>query len=185
MRKRWLSALLCLCLVLSLLPVAAHAQTLETYVALGDSITTGYGLEEGEQSFATQVATAGSLTLDDSLATNGLTSAGLLAQLSHADAKTAVTGADFITITIGGNDLLDALYGYLAEEYTKENPNDPMDADDVFKKLENLTISMDSANFIKELIRYMPDFIMSDAASDHGRAERSQDSDADLPDERW
>ena len=165
MRKRWLSALLCLCLVLSLLPVAAHAQTLETYVALGDSITTGYGLEEGEQSFATQVATAGSLTLDDSLATNGLTSAGLLAQLSHADAKTAVTGADFITITIGGNDLLDALYGYLAEEYTKENPNDPMDADDVFKKLENLTISMDSANFIKELIRYMPDFIMSDAAS--------------------
>ena len=165
MRKRWLSALLCLCLVLSLLPVAAHAQTLETYVALGDSITTGYGLEEGEQSFATQVATAGSLTLDDSLATNGLTSAGLLAQLSHADAKTAVTGADFITITIGGNDLLDALYGYLAEEYTKENPNDPMDADDVVKKLESLTISMDSANFIKELIRYMPDFITSDAAS--------------------
>src|SRR5699024_7444993 len=81
------------------------------------------------------------------------------------DVKAAVTGADFITITIGGNDLLDALYGYLAEEYTKGNPDDPMDADDVVKKLESLTISMDSANFIKELISYMPGFITSDAAS--------------------
>ena len=165
MRKRWLSALLCLCLVLSLLPMAAHAQTLETYLALGDSITTGYGLGEGEQSFAEQAAQASGLTLEDSFAQNGLTSAELLAQLSREDVKAAVTGADFITITIGGNDLLDALYGYLAEEYTKGNPDDPMDADDVVKKLESLTISMDSANFIKELISYMPGFITSDAAS--------------------
>ena len=159
MRKRWLSALLCLCLVLSLLPVAAHAQTLETYVALGDSITTGYGLEEGEQSFATQVATAGSLTLDDSLATNGLTSAGLLAQLSHADAKTAVTGADFITITIGGNDLLDALYGYLAAEYNENNPDDQMTAKEIADELAKGNVGL-----IQKLIGYMPGFQNSDAA---------------------
>ena len=125
MRKRWLSALLCLCLVLSLLPMAAHAQTLETYMALGDSITTGYGLASGEKSFAEQAAEVGSLTLNDSYATDGLTSAELLAQLSREDVKAAVTGADFITITIGGNDLLDALYGYLAEKYNAAHPEEP------------------------------------------------------------
>ena len=159
MRKRWLSALLCLCLVLSLLPVAAHAQTLETYVALGDSITTGYGLEEGEQSFATQVATAGSLTLDDSLATDGLTSAELLEQLSEEDVKAAVTDTDFITITIGGNDLLDALYGYLAEEYNENNPDDQMTAKEIADELAKGNVGL-----IQKLIGYMPGFQNSDAA---------------------
>ena len=163
MRKRWLSALLCLCLVLSLLPIAAYAQTLETYVALGDSITTGYGLGEGAQSFAKQVATASGLTLDDALATDGLTSAGLLAQLSDADAKTAVTDTDFITITIGGNDLLGALYGYLAEKYNAAHPEEPqMTAEKITEKLASLTMS--DVNLVKELIGYMPGFQNSDAA---------------------
>ena len=162
MRKRWLSALLCLCLVLSLLPVAAHAQTLESYVALGDSITTGYGLADNEQSFAEQVSTAGSLTLEDSFAQDGLTSAELLEQLSEEDVKAAVTDTDFITITIGGNDLLDALYGYLAEEYTKGNPDDPMDAEEIADKLASLT--MYDLSLIQELIGYMSGFQTSDAA---------------------
>ena len=165
MRKRWLSALLCLCLVLSLLPVAAHAQTLESYVALGDSITTGYGLADEWDSFPLKLI-PDYFTSCDMFAQNGYTSTDLKENLlDNKDVRSKVTDTDFITITIGGNDLLNALYGYLAEEYTKENPNDPMDADDVVKKLESLTISMDSANFIKELIRYMPDFITSDAAS--------------------
>ena len=163
MRKRWLSELLCLCLVLSLLPIAAYAQTLETYMALGDSITTGYGLGEGAQSFAKQVATASGLTLDDALATDGLTSAGLLAQLSDADAKTAVTDTDFITITIGGNDLLGALYGYLAASYNAAHPDEPqMTAEKITEKLASLTMS--DVNLVKELIGYMPGFQNSDAA---------------------
>ena len=45
MRKRILSTLLALCLALSLLPASALAAGGEqkSYVALGDSITTGYG----------------------------------------------------------------------------------------------------------------------------------------------
>ena len=157
MRKRWLSALLCLCLVLSLLPVAAHAQTLESYVALGDSITTGYGLADNEQSFAEQVSTAGSLTLEDSFAQDGLTSAELLEQLSEEDVKAAVTDTDFITITIGGNDLLGALYGYLAAKYSDAHPEEPqMTAEGIADKLAKL--SMSDVNFIQELIGYMPDF---------------------------
>ena len=156
MRKRWLSALLCLCLVLSLLPMAAHAQTPETYLALGDSITTGYGLGEGEQSFAEQAAQASGLTLEDSFAQNGLTSAELLAQLSEENVKAAVEDADFITITIGGNDLLNALYGYLAAKYSDAHPDDPMDAKAIADKLASL--SMGDVNFIQKLIGYMPDF---------------------------
>ncbi len=163
MRKRWLSALLCLCLVFSLLPVAAHAQTLETYVALGDSITTGYGLGEGEQSFAEQAAQASGLTLEDSFAQNGLTSAELLAQLSEENVKAAVEDADFITITIGGNDLLDALYGYLAEKYNAAHPEEPqMTAEEIADKLASLT--MYDLSLIQELIGYMPGFQNSDAA---------------------
>ena len=163
MRKRWLSALLCLCLVLSLLPMAAHAQTLETYLALGDSITAGFGLGEGEQSFAEQAAQASGLTLEDSFAQNGLTSAELLAQLSREDVKAAVEDADFITITIGGNDLLNALYGYLAEKYNAAHPEEPqMTAEEIADKLASLT--MYDLSLIQELIGYMSGFQTSDAA---------------------
>ena len=120
-----MSALLCLCLVLSLLPMAAHAQTLETYMALGDSITTGFGLADNEQSFAEQAAQAGGLALNDTFATDGLTSAELLEQLSEENVKAAVAGADFITITIDvtipatykitlASDPVDAAYCFVA-----------------------------------------------------------------------
>ena len=69
MRKRILSTLLALCLALSLLPASALAAGGEqkSYVALGDSITTGYGLDEA-QSFAEQIAEQEGYTLNDSLA---------------------------------------------------------------------------------------------------------------------
>lgn len=55
MRKRLISLCMVLALCLSLLPVTVLAAS-SSYVALGDSITTGYGLGEGEQSFAEIVA---------------------------------------------------------------------------------------------------------------------------------
>ena len=50
MKRRFLSVLLSLCLVLGLLPTAAFAQG-KRYVALGDSITAGVGLEADEGTF--------------------------------------------------------------------------------------------------------------------------------------
>ena len=44
MKRRTLSLLVSLCLVLGLLPAGAFAQDTIQYVALGDSITTGYKL---------------------------------------------------------------------------------------------------------------------------------------------
>ena len=105
----------------------------KSYVALGDSITTGYGLDEA-QSFAEQIAEQEGYTLNDSLASDGATSTDLLEVVrSEANADT-LKNADLITITIGGNDLMDALYAYLAEEYNTQNSTD-ITAEDVKESL--------------------------------------------------
>ena len=115
MRRRIFATLLSLCLVLGLLPTAAFAQNAISYVALGDSITTGYGLGEGEQSFAEIIAAENGYELIN-LAAEGATSADLLDVIQNEANAATLENADLITITIGGNDLMGALYEYLAEE---------------------------------------------------------------------
>lgn len=115
MKKRMLSILLCLSMVFGLLSVTAGAaDTSMKYVALGDSITTGYRLAEDESSFADLVAGEYALELNDTLAQDGETTSSLQAKLATDDVKAAVSQADVITLTIGGNDLMNALYAYLA-----------------------------------------------------------------------
>lgn len=122
MKKRMLSVLLCLCLAVYAAPYAC-ARDAAAYAALGDSITTGYGLAEQSAGFAGLVARENGLSLANH-AVNGLTSAGLLAQLQDPDDTAVcddVAGAAVVTVTIGGNDLLAALYEYLAAAYNAQN----------------------------------------------------------------
>ena len=115
MKRRIFAALLGLCLIVSLLPSAAFAQDDVSYVALGDSITTGYGLGEDAQSFAEQVAAENGYSLT-SLAADGATSSDLLVVVQAEGNAETLSNADIVTITIGGNDLMNALYAYLAAE---------------------------------------------------------------------
>lgn len=119
MKRRLLSVLLSLCLMLGLLPTAAFAQG-EVYVALGDSISTGYGLTDSYACFTRQIAASKSYALK-SHAVDGATSSTLLAKLSDPAVAADVASADVITITIGGNDLMGALYLYLAKQYNETN----------------------------------------------------------------
>ena len=119
MKRRLLSVLLSLCLALGLLPTAAFAQG-EVYVALGDSISTGYGLTDSDACFTRQIAASKSYALK-SHAVDGATSSTLLAKLSDPAVAADVASADVITITIGGNDLMGALYLYLANQYNETN----------------------------------------------------------------
>lgn len=119
MKRRLLSVLLSLCLMLGLLPTAAFAQG-EVYVALGDSISTGYGLTDSDACFTRQIAASKSYALK-SHAVDGATSSTLLAKLSDPAVAADVASADVITITIGGNDLMGALYLYLAKQYNETN----------------------------------------------------------------
>ena len=166
MRKRILSTLLALCLALSLLPASALAAGGEqkSYVALGDSITTGYGLDEA-QSFAEQIAEREGYTLNDSLASDGATSTDLLEVVkSEANADT-LKNADLITVTIGGNDLMDALYAYLAEEYNKQNSDTPITAEDVKASLAGTPSEIPQVAMLSFAASKIPVFPNSPAAN--------------------
>ena len=165
MRKRILSTLLALCLALSLLPASALAAGGEqkSYVALGDSITTGYGLDEA-QSFAEQIAEQEGYTLNDSLASDGATSTDLLEVVrSEANADT-LKNADLITITIGGNDLMDALYAYLADAYNTQNSTD-ITAEDVKASLAGTLSEIPQVAMLRFAASKIPDFPNSTAAN--------------------
>ena len=120
MKKRMFSILCVLALCMALLPATAFAESRQ-YLALGDSITTGYatGGSEIENPFADQVAEGLGYTMTN-LAEDGETTASLLAKMQTTD----VSAADLITLTIGGNDLMGALYGYLAAKYNEGREED-------------------------------------------------------------
>ena len=165
MRKRILSTLLALCLALSLLPASALAAGGEqkSYVALGDSITTGYGLAEKEAGFARQVADSNGYTLTN-LAQDGATSTDLLEVVtSEANADT-LKNADLITVTIGGNDLMNALYAYLADAYNTQNRTD-ITAEDVKASLAGTPSEIPQVAMLSFAASKIPVFPNSPAAN--------------------
>ena len=92
--------------LLALSPVAAQAET--TIVALGDSLTAGYGLPEGEglvpQLQAWLTAQGSDITLINA-GVSGDTSAGGLSRLDWS----LTPETDALIVTLGGNDLLRGL----------------------------------------------------------------------------
>ena len=118
-------------LFLCLIPMArAQSENGTSYVALGDSISSGYGLEEGTLSFAQRVAQDNGLELTN-LAQDGETATSLLDKLQTGQVSEAVAQADIITITVGGNDLMNALYAYLTDAYNQRNPENPTAQEDM------------------------------------------------------
>ncbi len=99
-------------------PVSANAKKPEFMLALGDSITTGYGLDDyitdGDPytcaSYANLVANALGLEARESYinkAVNGATSADMLKSLPEIE--NYIGYSDLIIVTIGGNDLLGSI----------------------------------------------------------------------------
>ncbi len=103
-------------LVLAVSAFSALAEEPAVYLALGDSITTGYGLAEDEMCFAELLAQANGYALINR-AVNGNTAAGILAQLTDPMTLMDVRRADLITITCGGNDMMGLLYQQIADVY--------------------------------------------------------------------
>ena len=161
MKKRILSILCVLALCLTLLPAAAlAAETGRQYLALGDSITTGYGLGEGEQSFAQRVAAGGGYTLANEAAV-GATTETLLEKLGTITDQ--VKAADLITLTIGGNDLMNALYSYLAASYNQGKEEEQQLTAEAIKTM--LTAGTADTQTLGTLAGYLPDFAQSSQAA--------------------
>ncbi len=125
MKMKSLSILLAMIMLLGMIPVSIFAaDTTPSYVALGDSISTGYGLaNKTTQGFTYLLADELGYELTN-LAVDGNTAAGILAQLQQQQVQNAVAGADLITITAGGNDLMAVLYQAIADQYNNEQSND-------------------------------------------------------------
>lgn len=125
MKKRCTSMLLALSLVVTMMVAGAMPASAKilSVVGLGDSITTGYGLDGYTADPAPFAEDSYINLLSEKLylapinfAVDGQTVATLLAQLEAAEGAMAdsIAAADKIFITIGGNDLLLAMFTELA-----------------------------------------------------------------------
>lgn len=136
--KRILAMASVFCLTLGTVSISAQAEDAAkpSYVALGDSITTGYGVND-DSAFPSLLAGEMGYELKN-LAAEGATSADLLVQVQDS----AVASADVITITIGGNDLMNALYDYLAAAYNAANDTTTMTGEYVKEALTSGDMQM-------------------------------------------
>ena len=109
MKRRFFSAVICMTLLAA---GAAPVQAVRKPVllALGDSITAGYGLASADESFPALVAKAAGAALDNR-AVVGQTSGEMLAALQSGSLDDAIRKADGIVLSIGSNDLLRELNG--------------------------------------------------------------------------
>jgi len=128
--KKILVFLLLICFVF---PVAQADEKI--YLALGDSITTGYGLADSEKGFAELLAENNGYKLVNR-AVNGATTADVLALLERQSVLVTAAKADLITLTCGGNDLMGLLFMQSAAVYNTMAP-DPINAGDAYAILTN------------------------------------------------
>ena len=114
MKKRILSIFLSAVIAAGCIPTTALAASPTHVLALGDSITTGYGLSDAKTERFPSLL--GNDTLITNKAVNGNTAAGIVSQLQKGTISAAdISSADFITITAGGNDVMQLLYSQMAE----------------------------------------------------------------------
>jgi lysophospholipase L1-like esterase len=112
-----------LVLVLSLLiaPASAFASGRRTlvYTALGDSIAVGTGGTDSigyVDLLAKRLARGHTHVTLNELSANGMTSEGLLSLVQDPGSYAALVGADAITVSIGGNDILQPVLGFVATQ---------------------------------------------------------------------
>lgn len=104
-----LAAIMLFCLGFSL---CTHAKESGDYLIFGDSITTGYGLADKTMRFATLISKKLGIA-ERNYGVDGATSADLLTKINGSEEiKRNIAGAEFISVSIGGNDLLDK-YKYI------------------------------------------------------------------------
>lgn len=163
MRKRVILALCALVMALAMLPVRALAEEAKVYVALGDSTTSGYGLASAEtEAFPALVAAERGYELVNLSSDEGVTSATVLERLADPAVLAEVQRADVVTLTVGGNDLLGALYAFLAEQYAADNPGAALTPEQI---VAALTADEPDLALVTALMGYVSEFAASPQAA--------------------
>lgn len=94
----------------ALLSLSASAEEIESITVLGDSISSGYGLNEGERSYASYLGEYFGAEVEN-FAADGKTTSQLLELLEGDDAVSESVGkSDLICVSIGGNDVMDVFF---------------------------------------------------------------------------
>ena len=120
--KRGLSVLLCLVLMLGCCVIAAAEEASPHYVVLGDSIAYGSGLSNPRKAVYGKIVADTNGYSYDNFAIPGHTTQNLLRRMQEEQVKTAISEADIISISIGGNNfLLGNLNALLYDAIVKED----------------------------------------------------------------
>lgn len=136
--KRILVAALALLLICScFVPVFSLEGEKKTILSLGDSISAGYGLKSESDSFVYDILENAVVM---NYAVSGNTADDVWAQLSDDTNEKFVSaekilGADIVTITCGGNDMMAVLYYKMAEAWNEANPDKEINPNQVLEKL--------------------------------------------------
>lgn len=85
-------------------------------IGLGDSISTGYGLADKNGSFLNLISKNTGMTVSNA-AIDGATSEVVLGLLASGKLDAQLAGADVVTMTIGGNDMMAVFYQMIADTY--------------------------------------------------------------------
>ena len=158
MKKRILSIFLAAAMAAGVMPVCVSAAEPVRVLALGDSITAGYGLAEGE----CFTALLGDDYTVSNQAVSGSTAADVAEQLRKGVIAKEIAEADVIAITVGGNDMLALFYARVAELYHAKNDPD-IQAADVAARLSEL----DRSNLMQNqsLLRAMDQLLRKGSAN--------------------
>jgi len=127
--------LLTFCLMVQLLLIPAFAaEDKPVYLALGDSISSGYGLDKPKtEGFVYQIAASkeysGYELINKSV--SGYTAEEVYDQLTNPEnpyyvPEDVLASADLITFTCGGNDMMNYMYDILVNAYNATGPEVPI-----------------------------------------------------------
>lgn len=99
--------------------LSVNAEVTENITVLGDSISTGYGLDDSQLSYCGYLQEYFDADLDN-FAKDGRQTSELLEQIENdEDVRNSLENADLICVTIGGNDVLQIFLDAMSELKTR------------------------------------------------------------------
>ena len=131
MKKKIISVILCLCMILPF-TLAAHAQEPLNYLLLGDSIAQGFGVYNRDEACYGKIVADTNGYNYTNYAVNGYRSCDLISQLGNPEVNAAVKEADIISLSIGGNDFLQQNLPRIAVEVLAGNYKIVNDVKEIF-----------------------------------------------------
>lgn len=110
--KRMAAALTCAAVITNTLYISAEAEEIGHITILGDSISSGYALDDDEKNYGNWLGEFYNAKVEN-FAVMGYTTQNLLDNLKEEQVIDSVEKSDLICVSIGANDVMDAVFSDL------------------------------------------------------------------------